>query len=449
MGVLSSKARPRNSSTTRAPAICILEKALPASSNTGRANASKTTTRKAERPMKLRRDGVIPIADSYLLRGVVESSLRGLFWFVGLFLAFAIVTSARRVAQDGLPASLVLELISLQMPRIVLFTIPASLLFGTMSTFTEMSGRGEITALMAGGMSLWRMIRGPLLYALIMGVVAFWLQEVVVPGSESRKDSIVKGAGSRIGIQNGFKIVDARDNGTVKRIVQADSFDPSTLSLEKPVVQFFRENNTLNQELEAKSARWDPQNKKWILEDVYMLTTTLAATRKANDPFARGSHFDTWVLETDASLLPSALTSTKLTTADRLKKQNYEMVSMKDLKIYRSQLLAEYSKEQGQIRANTLKKINGTTFGIHDKFATPLVCLAMILIGAPLGIRPQRSASAGLAMGLSLAVLILYYIIWTLCTSWGKGGGEAPQYVAYFSFLMTTAIGLVMVARKS
>ena len=89
------------------------------------------------------------------------------------------------------------------------------------------------------------------------------------------------------------------------------------------------------------------------------------------------------------------------------------------------------------------------TFGIHDKFATPLVCLAMMLIGAPLGIRPQRTASAGLAMGLSLGVLILYYLVWTLAMQWGKAGGEGPLVAAYLSFALTAGVGLVMVARKS
>jgi lipopolysaccharide export system permease protein len=424
-----------------------LEKALPATSKTGRAPSSKSGAQKVDRPLRLRRDGPIPIADGYLLRGVVESSMRGLFWFVGLFLAFAIVTSARRVAQDGLPISLVLELISLQMPRIVLFTIPASLLYGTMSTFTEMSARGEVTALMAGGMSLWRMLRGPLMYAVIMGILAFWLQEVVVPGSESRKDSIVKGSGSRIGIQASIKIVDARNNGSIERILQADSFNPAELSLERPVVQEFREDNTIKREIQAESARWDQQSKSWILENGEIRIKP--ETKAGSAAYDYRTTFTASRLETSNSLLPGNFTSGKLTTADRLKKQNYEMVSMTDLKTYRKQLMADYQKEQGQIREGTLKKIRGTTFGIHDKFATPLVCLAMILVGAPLGIRPQRSASAGLAMGLSLAVLIFYYIIWTLCTSWGKGGGAAPEYVAYLSFLLTAAIGVVLVARKS
>jgi lipopolysaccharide export system permease protein len=423
-----------------------LEKKLPATSDTGRVPTSKSSAKAARAP-RLRRDGLLPIADGYLLRGVVESSFRGLCWFAGLFLAFALVTSARRVAQDGLPISMMIELISLQVWRIILFTIPASLLFGTMTTFSELSSRGEITALMAGGMSLWRMLRGPLAFAAVMGIFAFVLQEKIVPDAESRKDTIVKTAGSRIGIQTGFKIVDARSNGTIKRIIQADSFNPAELSLVKPVVQFFRADNTIEIEVQAQSGRWDPKRKAWIFQNGEIRAKP--KSQGSNPTFDTRTQFTNWALETDASLLPGNLTTDKVTTADRLKKQNYEMVSIADLSHYRMQLLAQSQKEQGSIRQLTEKQIRGITFGIHDKFATPLVCLAMILIGAPMGIRPQRSANAGLAMGMSLMVLIFYYILWTLCTSWGKGGGAAPQFVAYLSFAITAGIGLTLVARKS
>jgi lipopolysaccharide export system permease protein len=59
----------------------------------------------------------------------------------------------------------------------------------------------------------------------------------------------------------------------------------------------------------------------------------------------------------------------------------------------------------------TRRLISGATFGIHDKIATPLLCLALILVGAPLGLRPQR-ASAGFAPGMSLLIIMMYYFVW-------------------------------------
>lgn len=396
---------------------------------------------------KTRRCGPLPIADAYLLRSVVESSLRGLGWFAGLFLAFAIVTSARKVAQDDLPFSLVVELIAMQAPRIILFTIPASLLFGAVSTFTEMSARGEITALMAGGMSLWRMLRAPLTFAAVMAAFAFYLQEVVVPGAELRKSSVMARAASKIGVQDGFKLVDLSKNGTVKRIVQADSFDPSQKLLVKPVIQLFREDNTVETEIKAQSARWDAATKSWVFENGS--TVRNGSPDSATQTFSVPTSFTQLSLQTDVAPTPDSLQASGKTAQEHIRSHNYEMVNWRDLETHRARLSAEYSRESGEIQRKTGKEIRAATFGIHDKFATPLVCLAMMLIGAPLGIRPQRSASAGLAMGLSLLVLILYYLVWTIASQWGKAGGAGPLVAAYLSFALTAGIGLVMVARKS
>ena len=102
----------------------------------------------------------------------------------------------------------------------------------------------------------------------------------------------------------------------------------------------------------------------------------------------------------------------------------------------------------GELRRAIEREIRRETYGIHDKFATPLVVLAMLLIGAPLGVRPQRTASAGLAMGISLMVILGYYLTWTFCTQWGKGGGNAPVLAAYLPVAALSVIGIVLLIRK-
>lgn len=407
------------------------------------------STRNGVKASRYRRRSPIPIADGYLLRSVIESSLRGLGWFAGLFLAFAIVTSARRVAQDDLPVSFVLQMIALQAPRIILFTIPASLLFGTVSTFTEMSGKGEITALMAGGMSLWRMMYGSLIFAALMGIFAFWLQEVVVPGTESAKDDAVKGAASRLGVQTDFQYIDKDSNGALKRVVQAASFDPSKKLLVKPAIQLYRADKTVEREITAQSARWDEATKAWVFENGRILSNPKGSVSSTNGTFSQPTFFAELSLQTDVAPTPDSLSGKKRTTEERLVNNNYEMVSIHDLDAYRQRLAVEATHQTGNRKHETLKRIRTVTFGIHDKFATPLICFGMILIGAPLGIRPQRTASAGLALGLSLFVVLGYYIIWTIATSWGKAGGQAPVFMAYLSFLIIAVTGVVMVMRKS
>ena len=75
--------------------------------------------------------------------------------------------------------------------------------------------------------------------------------------------------------------------------------------------------------------------------------------------------------------------------------------------------------------------------------------MAMVLFGAPLAVRPQRTASAGLAMGLSLMVIMGYYLLWTFCTQVAKSGAALPQVLAYFPCVLMATLGTILIARKS
>jgi lipopolysaccharide export system permease protein len=98
--------------------------------------------------------------------------------------------------------------------------------------------------------------------------------------------------------------------------------------------------------------------------------------------------------------------------------------------------------------AHITKRINSLTYGIHDKIATPLMCFVVILLGAPLGVRPQRSGS-GFSIGLSLLVLLIYYLVWNAANNVGKQGASAPLFLAYLPLGLVLGIGLIMLQKKS
>ena len=416
------------------------------------------------------RRGLWPLADGYLESNVLGWFLRGIMWFVGLFLAFVLVSGAQKVSQHKMDVGLLAQFIALQIPRIVVFTIPAALLFGTVSTFNEMSTRGEITALMAGGMSLKRMLRAPLTLAIVLAIGAFWLQESVVPQCELKRGALAVSALQNTAASQIFPfIVKDEKTGRVQRIIQADDFDAKKLILTKPDIRINQEDGS-SLHIMAQSASWDKTRGEWVLIDGSNAIEPPPA--KENEPdkanFTR-VHFDTQRLRTEMTLGPEKLSMSARDLPGQLAAHNFEMVSLAELRTYRDQLIArthqtqkEYANMQrtGHMDAKlkTAFEINirgfkaesrAATFGIHDKLATPLIVFAMVLIGAPLGVRPQRTASAGLALGLSLMVLLGYYVVWTLTSQWGKAGGGQPLVPAYLPFLTLAGIGSFLTWQKS
>jgi lipopolysaccharide export LptBFGC system permease protein LptF len=146
---------------------------------------------------------------------------------------------------------------------------------------------------------------------------------------------------------------------------------------------------------------------------------------------------------------PRLMKRKAMTIQEQLDKQNYEMLSISDLRAYlNKQPALLQTVTYPKIRERVITRMKSLTFGIHDKIATPLICIVLVLIGAPLGVRPQRSGG-GFAMGLSLAVLLLYYIAWSWVSQVGKAGYGVPILLAYAPLGLTLVIGAVLMKLKS
>ncbi|HVF85844.1 MAG TPA: LptF/LptG family permease, partial [Abditibacteriaceae bacterium] len=84
----------------------------------------------------------IKIADAYLLRHVAEATVRGLFWFAGLLMMVTVITAVQRVVNQSLNWVGVFQLLATELPRVFVFTLPMSVLYGTVQTFADLSSKG-------------------------------------------------------------------------------------------------------------------------------------------------------------------------------------------------------------------------------------------------------------------------------------------------------------------
>ena len=390
----------------------------------------------------------IKVVDSYLLGEAVANTMRGLTWFGGLLFAFATLTAVRAIARDGLPLVGGLIFLGYSLPRIFLFTLPMSLLYGIVQTFSELSSRGELTALQAGGLSFGRTLLAPLGWALVLALFAFWVQESVVPWAEQGKTATLQSQVVKsLKLQENLTWIDQGKDNSMQRVVQADGFDPKTNTLRAPSVQIYNKQRQVSLQIQAESATWDAKEKMWHFIKARTSSGYLSEEQTDTDNVSTESS-DIWIA-TDKVPDPMAFRDNAASRSKIMEKRDYEMVSIRDLVEYRAQNLAALAQiRQKSLRAELESRVRGATYGIHDKIATPLVCLALVLVGAPLGVRPQRS-SGGFAMGLSLAVLLVYYVIWMMAQQVGKLGVSPPILTAYLPLIVTTIIGGLLVYNKS
>lgn len=427
----------------------------PAKSDSAKSDSSKNGRRAKNVVETTRvRRGPLKIADAYLLRHVIGSTSRGLLWFAGLLLMATIIVAVRKVADGSLDWAGFFELVGSDVPRSLVFTLPMALLYGTVLTFAELSSSGEANALQVGGMSFARMLRAPLLWSLCVAACVFVLQERYVPGTQQKKQSIL--APSQLGkaaLRKNFQLADPPDaRGQLISLIQAQEIDFKSGVMTRPRVQFFSAQGF--RQIAANRGVWDKTRNEWRFFDV-TITNTDAAKNNAEVLDENAPSPTKIVHSAEKSFAlpsPNAMVQKTMTLAQQLDNGNLEMGSISDLRAHRTELQAQlstqYATRDFASSVRTRRLVRSMTYGIHDKIAAPFVCFFLVLIGAPLALRPQR-AGAGFTMGISMIVLFGYFLLWTFAQDFGRGGEVNPILFGYLPLGVTAVCGLVSFWKKS
>jgi lipopolysaccharide export system permease protein len=83
---------------------------------------------------------------------------------------------------------------------------------------------------------------------------------------------------------------------------------------------------------------------------------------------------------------------------------------------------------------------------IHKKFAIPAACVIFVLVGAPLGIRTHRG-SVGMAIGISFAFFLVYYIFLIGGENLADRGVISPVAAMWGGNVMAGTVGIWILHR--
>ncbi|VAX20848.1 hypothetical protein MNBD_NITROSPINAE02-1451 [hydrothermal vent metagenome] len=85
---------------------------------------------------------------------------------------------------------------------------------------------------------------------------------------------------------------------------------------------------------------------------------------------------------------------------------------------------------------------------LHKKFAMPVGCIALGLLGVPLGMMTQRRGSGG-GFGLGVLVIAINYLLWMIGQEVGTGGKVPPFIAVWTPNVVMSSIGLFLILRVS
>lgn len=372
--------------------------------------------------------------DRYCISEMVMPFLFGVAAFTSLGMAIGSVFElVRLITEKGLPVLTAGQLFLLRSPSIIVLTFPMSMLLATLLAYGRLSGDSELTAIRSCGVSIYRLIVPAIALALAVTALTFVFNEVVVPKANLEATQVLDRALDRdrpdykqenILHQEYGTISVQESDGTVTeqrglvRLFYARRFNGEAMQ-GLTVLDFSQ--GALEQIVLARSAQWVPEDNAWLFEN---------GTNYIVD--ADGAYRN--ILQFDRQEI--ALSRAPLDLASTVR--DADEMNIRELNRYIN--VIETSGDEQEVRKLRVR--------LHEKYSIPFVCLTFALVGAPLGLRPQRTSSS-IGLGLSVLIIFGYYLAMFISQAMGQVGALGPAVAAWLPNAIGCTIGGLLVYRAS
>jgi lipopolysaccharide export system permease protein len=330
-----------------------------------------------------------------------------------LILIYVIVLFFQKVdtfIQYRAPFLLIFEYLLYNVPEVAFqWTLPYAVLLATLLTLGMLSRHSEITAMKAGGISLYRITIPLLFIALLMSFISFLGNEHLVPLTNQKVryllDVKVRRETPSSFFKN-YKIWYHSDH----RIFNIQMLDPKKRILKGFTLYQFDHQFRCIQRIDAREVKW--ADGKWWLSG--------GAVRE----FDEGGSIRTTRFEKMEYALQEYWDS--LQTIER---QSREM---------------SYTELRNYIQKIQASGYDATRYlvDLYSKYSSPLLNLIMVLIGVPFAVKTGRSGGVALSIGISVLIGFAYGLTFDIFLSFGKSGVLSPLLSSWTPTLLFGLAGI-------
>lgn len=220
----------------------------------------------------------IQILQRYLIRQFIPVCLVSLFFFVVLLQLADLFTNLWKYLANEVPASSVLTVMWLYIPKCISFALPIAVLFASSYTMGTLYARNELTSMFSAGYPLYKLVAPLLVLGFIFSVAMFFFEDRVVIHSQAQKNNL-----SRIltdpdqSFSNTNLVILSRDDKTV---YFADYYQDAEQRLYNVFIVLRNGDGTLETVIQGSLANWN--DGQWTVESPnrYDFTTDGTVTKR-------------------------------------------------------------------------------------------------------------------------------------------------------------------------
>jgi lipopolysaccharide export system permease protein len=346
----------------------------------------------------------------YVVREYLKTLSLSLSSLILIYVVVLFFQKMNQFTKYQAPFYLIFKYLFFKIPSVTFqWTLPYAVLLATLLTLGAFSRHSEITAMKAGGISLYRIASPLLLIALLISLCSFLGNEYLVPYTNQRTDYLLEVELRKeepSGSFKNYKIWYRSDN----RIFNIQLLDPQAKVLKGFTLYQFDNRFRCIQRIDAVNAKWI--DGKWRLYD--------GAVRDFDeDGSIRSIPFKEW----DYSL------PEKWESFQNLERESKEL-SYTELRTYIQKIQsAGYDATRYLV-------------DLYSKLSYPFLNLIMILIGVPFALKTGRSGGVAFNIGVSVMIGFTYGILFYIFLSFGKTGVLSPFLSSWIPTLLFGLAGI-------
>ena len=378
---------------------------------------------------------VIPLIDRWLIGQLLPPMFFAISAFTVISLSVGVMFELiRKIVEYGLPVFLAIKVLVYSLPSFLVLSFPMAVLLSTLLTYGKLSSNSELLALRSLGINNYRIVAPAIALSILMTGLTFYFNDNLVPRANRLAEVTLRsGIGSSfadkksknniIFTRKGSRIESTTNKPTktntyLTHIFYASKFE-NNIMREVTVFDFSRQN--IRQILTANSAIFDKKSSSWIFSDGSVVSintegqTTNLQFEKYVYPFVEGP--------LDIAKIPKDATEMSLRQAIEAEQIYKEIGNSKEIR-------------KIQVR-------------IQEKFTFPCACLVFGLIGSSLGSKLNIRSSKSQGFGLSVMLILIYYVMSFLFSSFGVKGLITPIIATWSPVVISLSGGAYLLKNSN
>lgn len=361
------------------------------------------------------------ILDRYILKSVVTIFFGALIVFLSLYLVVDILGHLDEFLREKVSPLVIWEYYASFLPIIFVQTAPIAILLAILATFSKLNVNNEIVAMRSAGVNIWQLTKQTILFAFIISIFIFWVNENIIPQAMQVSDKIkMEKIEGKTSIAKKERINNVAYFGRKNRLYFINAFEPKDLSMEGITVLEQDKKQDLKEKIYALKGAW--QNGKWVFSGLQVFS------------------YDQNGAETSEFITEKIMDIPETPSDFMTQRVQVDYMNIKQLRDYLDKL-----SDSG---ARTV--IRNLNVDIQQRFAYPFSSLVIVFVGLPFSLMIKRRKGMTFAsFGVCILIGFLYYLTNAVSIAMGKSGLFPPILSGWFANASFLTIGLVLLKKTT